>query len=78
MGGWEDDGWGAVNVNGVMPRFPNPDRDPQQILIQTREDGVSIRSSSRPRSPDGTARGREERCDDSAVDAATTVIVVAP
>jgi hypothetical protein len=41
--GWEDDGWGAVNRNGVLLRFPqNPDRDPQTIVIQTREDGVSI------------------------------------
>ncbi|HXI29917.1 MAG TPA: VCBS repeat-containing protein [Vicinamibacterales bacterium] len=40
--GWEDDGWGAVGVNGVMLRFPNPDHDPQHLLIQTREDGVSI------------------------------------
>jgi hypothetical protein len=43
--GWEDDGWGAPNTNGVLLRFPqslNPDRDPQTILIQTREDGVSI------------------------------------
>jgi hypothetical protein len=40
--GWEDDGWGAVNANGVMLRFPNPDLDPQQMVIQTREDGVSI------------------------------------
>ena len=41
--GWEDDGWGAVNKNGVLLRFPqNSDRDRQGILIQTREDGVSI------------------------------------
>jgi hypothetical protein len=40
--GWEDDGWGAVNLNGVTLRFPNPDHDPQHLLIQTREDGVSI------------------------------------
>jgi hypothetical protein len=40
--GWEDDGWGAVNKNGVLLRFPNPDRDPQFIIIQPREDGVSI------------------------------------
>jgi hypothetical protein len=43
--GWEDDGWGAPNTNGVLLRFPqslNPDRDPQTVLIQTREDGVSI------------------------------------
>ena len=41
--GWEDDGWGAANKNGVLLRFPqNSDRDPQGILIQTREDGVSI------------------------------------
>jgi hypothetical protein len=41
--GWEDDGWGAVNRNGMLLRFPqNPDRDAQQITFQTREDGVSI------------------------------------
>ena len=41
--GWEDDGWGAPNRNGVLLRFPqNSDRDPQSIVIQTREDGVSI------------------------------------
>ena len=41
--GWEDDGWGAVNRNGVLLRFPQtPDRDPQFLTIQTREDGVSI------------------------------------
>jgi FG-GAP-like repeat/FG-GAP repeat len=43
--GWEDDGWGAPNTNGVLLRFPqslNPDRDPQSMVIQTREDGVSI------------------------------------
>ena len=43
--GWEDDGWGAPNTNGMLLRFPqtlNEDRDPQTILIQTREDGVSI------------------------------------
>jgi hypothetical protein len=40
--GWEDDGWGAVDKNGVLLRFPNSDRDAQFLLIQTREDGVSI------------------------------------
>jgi hypothetical protein len=41
--GWEDNGWGAPNRNGVLLRFPQtPDRDPQSIVIQTREDGVSI------------------------------------
>jgi hypothetical protein len=38
--GWEDDGWGAVNRNGVTLRFPDGGR--QTILIQTREDGVSV------------------------------------
>jgi Big-like domain-containing protein len=37
--GWEDDGFGAVNRNGVLLRF---DPGPQSIVIQTREDGVSI------------------------------------
>ena len=37
--GWEDDGWGAVNRNGVTLRFPEGGG---QIVIQTREDGVSI------------------------------------
>ena len=38
--GWEDDGWGAVNRNGVTLRFPQGGL--QRIRIQTREDGVSI------------------------------------
>lgn len=38
--GWEDDGWGAVNLNGVTLRFP--EGGVQTIRIQTREDGVSI------------------------------------
>ena len=38
--GWEDDGWGAVNNNGVTVRFPEGGL--QHIRIQTREDGVSI------------------------------------
>jgi VCBS repeat protein/FG-GAP repeat protein/Big-like domain-containing protein len=38
--GWEDDGWGAVNKNGVTLRFPEGGL--QHIRIQTREDGVSI------------------------------------
>ena len=38
--GWEDDGWGAVNVQGVTLRFP--EGGPQTIRIQTREDGVSV------------------------------------
>jgi hypothetical protein len=38
--GWEDDGWGAVNVNGTMLKFP--DGGVQRLQLQTREDGVSI------------------------------------
>jgi hypothetical protein len=38
--GWEDDGWGAVNKNGVTLRFPQGGG--QWLVIQTREDGVSI------------------------------------
>ena len=38
--GWEDDGWGAANRNGVTLRFP--EGGVQTIRIQTREDGVSI------------------------------------
>jgi hypothetical protein len=38
--GWEDDGWGAVNRNGVLLRFPQG--APQRIRIQVREDGVSV------------------------------------
>jgi hypothetical protein len=38
--GWEDDGWGAPNVNGALLRFP--DGGGQQIRIQVREDGVSV------------------------------------
>ena len=37
--GWEDDGFGAVNKNGTLLRF---EPGPQTIVIQTREDGVSI------------------------------------
>jgi hypothetical protein len=37
--GWQDDGFGAVNTNGVFLRF---EPGPQTIVIQTREDGVSI------------------------------------
>jgi hypothetical protein len=38
--GWEDDGWGAVDLNGVLLRFPEGGH--QNLVIQTREDGVSI------------------------------------
>jgi hypothetical protein len=38
--GWEDDGWGARNVNGGLLRFP--DGGDQWIRLQVREDGVSI------------------------------------
>jgi hypothetical protein len=38
--GWEDDGWGAVDRNGALLRFP--DGGWQQLRIQTREDGVSV------------------------------------
>jgi FG-GAP-like repeat/K319L-like, PKD domain len=38
--GWADDGWGAPNLNGVMLRFPAGGH--QTIVVQTREDGVSI------------------------------------
>ena len=38
--GWEDDGWGAVDRSGVTLRFPSGGH--QSIVIQTREDGVSI------------------------------------
>jgi hypothetical protein len=38
--GWEDDGWGAVNRNGVLLRFARG--GPQTIRIQVREDGVSV------------------------------------
>jgi hypothetical protein len=37
--GWQDDGFGAVNKSGVLLRF---EPGPQVIVIQTREDGVSI------------------------------------
>ena len=41
--GWEDNGWGAVNENGTLLRFTAPaDPGEQYILIQTREDGVSV------------------------------------
>ena len=38
--GWADDGWGAPNVNGVKLRFAVGGQ--QSLVIQTREDGVSI------------------------------------
>jgi hypothetical protein len=38
--GWEDDGWGAVNRNGVTLKFQRMGW--HTIRIQTREDGVSI------------------------------------
>jgi len=38
--GWEDDGWGSVDKNGVTLRFP--DGGFHEIFIQQREDGVSI------------------------------------
>jgi hypothetical protein len=38
--GWEDDGWGAIDRNGVTIRFAQG--GPQRIRIQTREDGLSI------------------------------------
>ena len=38
--GWEDDGWGAVNRNGVTLRFPEGGR--RRIRVQVREDGVSV------------------------------------
>jgi hypothetical protein len=37
--GWQDDGFGAPDKNGLLLRF---DPGPQTIVIQTREDGVSI------------------------------------
>lgn len=41
--GWEDDGWGAVNRHGVLLRFPgSADGGEQYLMIQTREDGVSV------------------------------------
>ena len=38
--GWEDDGWGAVNRNGVTLKFQRMGW--HRIRIQSREDGVSI------------------------------------
>jgi hypothetical protein len=38
--GWADDEWGAPNVNGVKLRFAVGGQ--QSLVIQTREDGVSI------------------------------------
>ena len=40
--GWEDDGWGAVNRNGTLLRFPDVG-DPRHVIrLQVREDGVSF------------------------------------
>src|SRR5687767_4694603 len=54
--GWEDDGWGATNRNGVTVRFPAGGF--QSIVIQTREDGVSIDQVvlSSEKYPDDAAR----------------------
>ncbi len=38
--GWEDDGWGAVNRNGTLLRFPEGGW--QRIRVQTREDGLGV------------------------------------
>jgi hypothetical protein len=38
--GWQDDGWGTIDRHGVTLRFPDGGR--QFLVIQTREDGVSI------------------------------------
>jgi hypothetical protein len=38
--GWEDDGWGARNRNGVTLQFPQGGI--RRIRVQVREDGVSI------------------------------------
>jgi hypothetical protein len=38
--GWEDDGWGAVNRNGVRLQFPEGGF--QQMRIQIREDGFAV------------------------------------
>jgi hypothetical protein len=38
--GWEDDGWGAPNTNGVTIRFAEGGW--QRLRVQRREDGVSI------------------------------------
>ena len=38
--GWEDDGWGAVNRNGVLLRFYAAGEF--AVVVQRREDGVSI------------------------------------
>jgi hypothetical protein len=38
--GWEDDGWGAINRNGTLLRFPAG--GVQRLWIQVREDGVSV------------------------------------
>jgi hypothetical protein len=58
--GWEDDGWGARNVNGGVLRFPEGGY--QRIRIQVREDGVSldqiVLSAERYRTTrPGTAKG---------------------
>ena len=66
--GWEDDGWGAANRNGVRLRFPGgPDGGEQYLLIQTREErriGRSDCALSGEVSDRGTGGG-EERHDHS-------------
>ena len=61
--GWEDDGWGAVDWAGVLLRFPEGGW--QRVLIQTREDGVSVDQNvlSADKYGDGAPGRDEERQD---------------
>ena len=40
--GWRDNGFGVAHGNGALLQFSPSAPGPQQIVIQTREDGVSI------------------------------------
>ena len=66
--GWEDDGWGAVNRNGVLLRFYAAGEF--AVVVQRREDGVSIDQIvlSSEKIPHHPAGRREERHDDSPAD----------
>ena len=66
--GWEDDGWGAVNRNGVLLHFP--EGGVQTLRIQTREDGVSIDQIVLSASRYRTARPGQAKNDDTKLEPA--------
>ena len=66
--GWEDDGWGSVNRNGVLLHFP--EGGVQTLRIQTREDGVSIDQIVLSASRYRTARPGSAKNDDTKLEPA--------